>query len=188
MGSLRQRRLVRSLRRPPAAGGTLLETLVVVLIVGILVGIVIPTWQGLGDRSGLKTSISRIYWAIQEAKTNARRYKSTWQASFRESDGKVQLAVHHKNTVPNSSDWESLEQNIRIVDTSLHPNDPNYSTFYFNRSTKQYRVQFNYKGNTNGRMGRITLGSNSNSEDKRCVIVSTLIGAIRTAKNDDCAP
>lgn len=183
---IRRRYDSRDLARSSIAGFTLLETLVVVLIVGILVGILIPTWQGLVDRSRLKTSINRIYWAIQDAKTNARRYKSTWQASFRESDGKVQWAVHHKNTVPNSSDWRSLEQNIRIVDTSLHPDDPNYSTFYFRRSTKQYRVQFNYKGNTNGRMGRITLGSNS--EDKRCVIVSTLIGTIRTAKNDDCAP
>ena len=178
----------RDWRRSPIAGFTLLETLVVVLIVGVLVGILIPTWQGFVDRSRLRAAVNRIYWAMQQAKANARRDKITWEARFRELDGIVQLAVHPQNTVPSPSAWQSLEQNVRIVDTSLRPADPNYSTLYFNRSTRQYRVQFNYKGNTNGRMGRLTLGSNSNSEDKRCVIVSTLIGTIRTDENDDCAP
>ena len=44
-------------------------------------------------------------------------------------------------------------------------------------------MQFNYKGNTNGQLGRITLSLRSGGTAKRCVFVSTLLGGMRTAKD-----
>ncbi|MFM6198294.1 MAG: prepilin-type cleavage/methylation domain-containing protein, partial [Dolichospermum sp.] len=35
-------------------------------------------------------------------------------------------------------------------------------------------------------LGKITLSSKSGGTGKRCVIVSTILGAMRTAKDDSC--
>ena len=45
-----------------------------------------------------------------------------------------------------------------------------------------YYVQFDEDGNVQYRLGRLTLSSTNDPSLKRCVIVSTLIGAIRSSK------
>jgi hypothetical protein len=47
------------------------------------------------------------------------------------------------------------------------------------------RVQFDYIGSVPlSQLGRITLSSKSGGQAKRCVFVSTLLGAMRTAKEN----
>lgn len=45
------------------------------------------------------------------------------------------------------------------------------------------QIQFDYRGSVSKPpLGRITLSSKSGGKAKRCVIVSTILGAMRTAK------
>ncbi|MGK7891194.1 MAG: hypothetical protein AB4042_17845, partial [Leptolyngbyaceae cyanobacterium] len=46
-----------------------------------------------------------------------------------------------------------------------------------------YRVQFDHNGNTNGRLGRLTLEGVNPHRARRCVFVSTLIGTLRKASD-----
>ena len=77
-----------------------------------------------------------------------------------------------KSVPPVSAKWESLEsESIRIdEETTLA------------KSGDIYYVRFDEDGNVEYRLGRATLSSEQASSIKRCVIVSTIIGATRKSK------
>ncbi len=154
------------------SGYTLLELLSVLFIIGILSAIAAPSWLTFLDVQRLNTGQSQIHRALEEAKSNAKRDKMTWQVSFRQQSNVAQWLVHpQSNTIP-TNNWNSLDSAIEI--------DEAETTFV--QSNGIWRVQFNYKGNLNGQLGRVTFVARQGGKAKRCVITSTLIGAIRTAK------
>jgi prepilin-type N-terminal cleavage/methylation domain-containing protein len=158
--------------QPGISGYTLLELLVVLAIIGILSAIAAPSWVSFLNTQRLNAAQSQIQQALQEAKSNAKRDKMTWQVSFRQQNNKAQWLIHpQSNTIP-ANNWKSLDPAIKI--------DEAETTFV--QSNGIWRVQFNYKGNLNGQLGRVTVVARQGGKAKRCVITSTLIGAIRTAK------
>ena len=166
--------LKRKILSSSTAGFTLLEQIVIVLMIGILGAIAVPSWMGLIDRQQLNTAQDQVYRAIQEAKSNALKDKIDWQASFREQqDGIVQWAIHPVSVPPAAALWHNFHPNIRI--------DPE-TTMQLSQGVR--RVIFDYQGNTDPPFGRLTLTSLNGGKAKRCVIVSTLLGALRTAKEN----
>lgn len=162
------------------AGFTLLETMIAVSMIGILAAIAAPSWSSFVNRQRLNTAQNQVYRAMQEAKSNAIRDKVTWQFSVREIPVKgktvIQWAVHPQSVSPNAANWQSLQPQIQIYaqETTLYTDKKN--------AVPVRRVQFNYMGNTNGQLGQITLTTKNGGKVKRCVYVSTLIGAMRTGK------
>jgi prepilin-type N-terminal cleavage/methylation domain-containing protein len=154
-----------------SSGFTLPEVLAVVLAVGILAAIGIPSWQAFLDTRRLNTTQSEVYHAMRQAQSQASKEKLTWQASFREQNGIVQWAVHPATVNPSVANWNNLDSNVRI------DSETNFQSL----SSSIQKVQFNYKGNVN-ELGRITFSSKNGGRAKRCVIVSTLLGGMRTAK------
>ena len=187
-------------------GFTLLEVLIVVAIIGILSTIIAPSWITFFNRQSLNKSTDQIYQAMQKAKSNARRDKTTWQVSFRQINlqGKevTQLSLHPaddeefmpKYIETNNTLWSNLDSNI-IIDQSKNNKGKYETSITSQSSTGPWRVQFNYQGcpvrkprNECGQtaitaLGRITLRSKNGGQDRRCVIISTLLGAMRTGEN-----
>ncbi len=169
---------------PSTAGYTLIETIIIVAIVGTLSAIIAPSWLNFIARQRLNTAQDQVYRAMQEAKSNATKDKITWQVSFREENNIVQWTIHPASSeefVPSGLHWHELGENISVdkeknnkgeYETTL--DSPGIKTI-----TGPWRVQFNYHGNTNGQLGQITLISENGGKTKRCVCVSTLIGAMR---------
>jgi prepilin-type N-terminal cleavage/methylation domain-containing protein len=171
------------------AGFTLLETVVVVSIIGILAAIAAPSWSGFINRQRLNTAQNQVYRAMQEAKSNAVRDKVTWQASFRQVsvNGKpvVQLAVHQASITPKTNSWHNLNASIRLDDETTLPSSNNVRRVRFNYYGCPVYQIYDECGQTSIlSKGRLTLSNQQGSKTKRCVIVSTLLGTLRTAKEN----
>ncbi|MEE3716807.1 type II secretion system protein [Tumidithrix elongata RA019] len=172
-------------------GFTLIELLVVMSIVAVLAAIAGPSWLGTLNRQRLGESQNQVYRAIKTAQANAKRDKMLWQTSFRDSpiDGKTaQIAVHkafpsgYTATAAdiNGLPWESVVSNV-VINT-----DVNFTTAQKVTSpTTYYYLRFDAKGQAN-ELGRVTLSYGDQSGARACVIVSTLIGAVRTDSDTNC--
>ncbi len=160
------------------SGYTLLELLIVIVIVGILGSIAAPGWLGFVQQRQLKTSQEQIQRAMYEAISSAKKDKLTYQVSFRESNTRFQYAIHASNIKPANAFWQSLSEQIQI--------DKNNTTLFFDSSNTIWRVQYNHQGNTNGRLGKITVMARTGGSPRRCVIANTLIGNTRLARDKDC--
>jgi prepilin-type N-terminal cleavage/methylation domain-containing protein len=157
------------------AGFTMLEVLCVAAIVGILMTIAAPGWLGFANSRSLNAAQDQAYQAIVQAQNEAKARHIQWQVSFQTSGTTVQWATSSTTTVPTT--WQSLPDGVKISaspDTTL------------SQSSGVYSLQFDSQGNVNGQLGKLTLMSLNGGSSKRCVIVSTLLGAFRKAQNTDC--
>lgn len=159
------------------SGFTLPEILVVFLILSILVAVLAPSWLTFISSQNLIQAQNEVHNAMETAKSQAKKEKLTWQASFREQNGVVQLAVHPASVAPADAKWKNLDSSIRLdTETTLQ------------QSNGVRRIQFDYSGSVKQPpLGRITLSTKSGSKAKRCVYVSTILGAIRIARENDTA-
>lgn len=184
----------------PSAGYTLIEVIVVTLIIGVLAAIAGPNLLGFLERQRLASANDRIYQTIRQAQFKAKQERMVWQASFQEVtlDGKtvLQSAIHRfdedaANGIPASVAWENLSGYVQV---DKAPNADGQCETTMNKTasncpTGPWRVRFDYKGQPR-QLGQITLASPNAGKARRCVIISTLIGAVRTGQdhsvpNDD---
>jgi len=153
-------------------GFTLIEVLAVIFLVGTLSAIAVPSWLAFLETCRLNIAQNDVYRALRTAQSKAMHEKLTWQASFREVEAGVQWAVHPATVVPDRASWNNLDPLIRL-DTE--------TTLEYVNNVRQ--IQFNYQGNVRKPpLGNITLSSKHGSKTKRCVYVSTILGGMRTAR------
>ncbi|NES19883.1 MAG: type II secretion system protein [Symploca sp. SIO3E6] len=183
-------------------GFTLLEVIFVVAIIGILGAIGAPSWTAFINRQKINSSADQVYQAMQGARSNARRDKMTWQVSFRQNEEVTQFSIHQADAqefipdyvLTNDALWSDLEPNI-IIDQSKNDKGKYETSITRKTPTGPWRVQFNYQGcpvrkptNQCGQtaitaLGRVTLRSQNGGKYRRCVIISTLLGAMRKGEN-----
>ncbi len=163
------------LRKPRNSGGgfTLLEAIVSVAIMGILSAIAAPSWLAYLNVQRLNSARSETISALSQAKTQATQHHIPYEAAFRQQDQQAQWAIYPVGANPQAQDWKNLQDGVRLLEaeTTIAKKD------------NIYRIQFNQRGEVNGRLGRVTFSSASGGETKRCAIVSNLLGTVREGEN-----
>ncbi len=168
--------------------------LVVIFMVGILSAIAIPSWVSFVNTRRLNVAQDQVYRAMRQAQSQATKEKLTWQVSFRNQNNIVQWAVHQAKAeqfIPeavttNDKLWNNLDSNIRI---------DSETTLRKQTVSGAWRVIFNYQGcpvynvgdecinKSLQALGQITIYSSYAGKVKRCVYISTILGAMRTGKD-----
>ena len=158
---------------PGHSGFTLLEAMIVLTLLAILAAMAAPFAMAWWNARCLTVAQQEIYQALRQVQSDALQQKREGQFSIREQGNRLEWANHAATLDPAKVHvWKPLEKSVTfdLKDTTLL------------KKRNVYYIQFSYRGNTSARLGRVTLVSKNGGRAKRCVIVSTLIGALRQGR------
>ncbi len=166
-------------RNSSNTGFTIVEVLIVVLIIGILSAIVAPGWDAFITRQRIRTVNSQVLQALQKAQSQAKLKKENVVVNFDNvaDPPTVSLDGIEQNLNANGEIKAGMVELVSGVCT-----DENCTAF-----TASTNVTFDYLGAVDeNSVPFIVTISTPDRGLRRCVIIQTIIGGMRTAEDTDC--
>ena len=208
--------LPRNQPQTSTVGFTMFELMVVVVIIGILSAIAVPGWNAFINNQRTRTVNDGVFRALRSAQSDAKLKKAKRIVEFcYKKDGKTNPNTDKpyndpprfiiypddnnnendcfKNSPPDNDDrWESLGANGEIkakmvkLATGKCANDDCSNGFTTDTNTN---IIFNNQGvieNDDSLPFAVTIAIAEGTGAKRCVIVQTILGNMRTAEAQQC--
>jgi prepilin-type N-terminal cleavage/methylation domain-containing protein len=180
------------------AGFTLIEFLVVVIIIAVLSAIAAPGWLGFVSQRRVNAANETILRSVQQAQSEAKKTKQSYSVSLlvpSSSDDVPKIAVSQGSDPPADTSplWKSVGEGIRPGQIWLGTNVTSSNTVGNNldqvpSDDPTKIITFDYMGTVPPTAARSIIvvgvpapGNSSNPvpQTRRCVEVTTLLGAIR---------
>lgn len=187
-----------------ASGFTLFELLFVLIIVGILSAIAAPSWIAFTNGQRVNVANEAVLRVLQEAQREAKRRKLSYSVSFISIQDQPKVVIYPAGATPDSSDrrWTNLGGDIALKPGQVllytnigTPNQVNIDASEPSLATTAKTITFDYTGalplGADTRLKVVVAEAKPGTSlapnvVKRCVIVETLIGGMRTAKGTNC--
>lgn len=150
--------------RNNSQGFTLIETMIIVVIIGILSAIAGPSFLGMLNRNKVNSALSEIQGALQQAQREAMRKSISCKINL-DSNSVTNDPINSSNCLVTGN--RTFNSNIVIA-------------------TNQTSFTFSYRGTiTLPDAGTIVLSSKDNPSVKKCLVISSPLGIIRTGNYND---
>ncbi len=138
-------------------GFTLIETTIIVVIVGILSAIAAPSFLGMLNRNKVNDALVQVRGALQEAQREAMRKSKSCSVTINTTNKKVTGPCLVTGA-------RALPDGVEIATTTNINNN---------------QIQFSYKGTITLSDAGTVVMFNSNTSQKKCLVISKPLGIIR---------
>lgn len=162
----------RVFQRRQSTGFSLVELVSVMTLIGVLMAIAAPGWITFFQQRQLVAAQERAAIAMRRAQQQAGSLRTRQAIVFRQTADGVEWSLFPANRDP--ANWQSLSLGVAI--------DPSTT---LERDGELYRLRFNENGHVIGQLGRLTL-TIDDTQLRRCVFTSTLLGTLRRAEGAAC--
>jgi prepilin-type N-terminal cleavage/methylation domain-containing protein len=162
------------------AGFTILEVIIVMLIIGILSAIAVPGWLAFTNRQRTRTVNDGVFRALRSAQSSAKVNKKDVTVDFSDLNG-LEETLRKESLGEIKSGMVELAAGKCTIDA-------NDNCTGFDTANTVTDITFNYLGaveNTQALPFAVKVSTPDNGL-KRCVIVQTLLGGMRTAEGNNC--
>lgn len=154
------------------AGFTLLENFIIMTIMAVVAMMASVVMAGWLDQRQVNQTQTLIYQAVRATQRDATKRQQRQQFSLRERNGRLEWANHAESIIPAQvSQWEVLPSGVKLASED--------NTLPLLKSDNVYYVRFDFHGDVRSSLGTVTLVGSGSRLSYRCVVVSTLIGALR---------